>query len=94
MSKSNYIGLYILSGVLIVVGILLMFKSYSMGVDISNEWLENQEDGVVELVNNMSLGQFYQNNFVFIGRTLFVFGLVVSIVTFFVSNLTKEKAEQ
>lgn len=94
MSKSNYIGLYILSGVLFVVGILLMFISYSMGVDISNEWLENQEDGVVELVNNMSLGQFYQNNFVFIGRTLFVFGLVVSIVTYFVSNLTKDKAEQ
>lgn len=94
MSKSNYIGLYILSGVLIVVGILLMFKSYSMGVDISNEWLENQEDGAADTVKYIGVGQFYQNNFVFIGRTLFVFGLVVSIVTFFVSNLTKEKAEQ
>ena len=94
MSKSNYLGLYILSGVLIVVGILLMFKSYSMGVEISDEWLANREDDIGDTVKYMSLGQFYQNNFTFIGRTLFVFGLVVSIVTFFVSNLTKDKAEQ
>ncbi|VEI08111.1 hypothetical protein [Kurthia zopfii] len=94
MSKSNYIGLYILSGVLFVVGILLMFISYSMGEEISGQWLLNQEDGAGDTVKYMSLGQFYQNNFTFIGRTLFVFGLVVSIVTFFVSNLTKDKAEQ
>lgn len=94
MSKSNYIGLYILSGVLFVVGILLMFISYSMGEEISGQWLLNQEDGAADTVKYMGVGQFYQNNFVFIGRTLFVFGLVVSIVTFFVSNLTKDKAEQ
>lgn len=87
-------GLSVLSGLLVIVGLVLMFASVSFGASLGLSWLVNQEDGSADTSQYMMVIETYTNNFVIVGSILFGVGLLTAILAYFSIPFCRERDEK
>jgi Na+-driven multidrug efflux pump len=81
MSKEQIKGLSIISSILMIMGLILMFFSVSIGTYLGDSWVSSQPDGYDDS-RYMVVIENYINNLVIIGSILFGVGLLTAVFTY------------
>ncbi len=89
MNKEQMKRLHIISPLLLIVGLILMFASVSLGISLGDVWLSNQNDGIADTSEYLLVVESYRNNFVIIGSVFFSIGLIIAIIAY-LSSINNE----
>ncbi|MGM9965947.1 MAG: hypothetical protein ACI383_00555 [Rummeliibacillus sp.] len=81
MSKQQIKGLSIILSIMMIIGLVLMFFSVSMGTYLGKSWISSQP-GVYDDSMYMLVIENYINNLVIIGSILFGVGLLTGVFTY------------
>lgn len=81
MSKQQIKGLSIILSIMMIIGLVLMFFSVSIGTYLGDSWASSQPDGYLDNRYEVVI-ENYINNFVIIGSILFGVSLLTGVFTY------------
>lgn len=90
MSKEQIKWLSIISSILMIMGLILMFFSVSIGTYLGDSWVSSKSDGYHDN-KYMVVIENYINNLVIIGSILFGVGLLTGVFTYIKSFILWNK---